>query len=631
MGKRPRRTPAEKARAQYTNYAVKEPMELMEFLAAKMPDASRTKLKSLLSKRVVFVDNVITTQFNFPLEAGMKVKISKQKGKKEFNNRLLKIVYEDAYIIVVEKMQGLLSVNTERQKERTAYTILNEYVQRSGRQFRVFIVHRLDRDTSGLMMFAKDEKTQRTLRDNWHEIVTDRRYVAVVEGSMEKDYDTVVSWLTDKTLYVSSSEYDDERLNRDEAEYYLEQCKRRGYNVIQVQTLNNVPSMNIYGQYSMIDGYNFKNINQKGVYGYWDHMDYIIRTAAKKGQYIGMVCIWGSPVNRGEMTVEQAKAYGKFLAERYKDEPNIIWFIGGDIRGDVKTAEWEALATSIKAIDKNHLMTFHPRGRTTSATWFNNAPWLDFNMFQSGHRRYGQRFGDGDYPIEENTEEDNWRFVERSLAMKPMKPVIDGEPIYEEIPHGLHDENELLWKDYDVRRYAYWSVFAGSFGHTYGHNSIMQFIKPGVGGAYGAKKPWYDALNDPGYNQMKYLKNLMLTFPFFERIPDQSIITGQNGERYDRAIATRGNDYLMVYNYTGRPMEVDFSKISGAKKNAWWYTTKDGKLEYIGEFDNGVHKFQHDSGYCSGNDHILIVVDSSKNYVEKAWTELPNAQQKWAK
>ena len=209
------------------------------------------------------------------------------------------------------------------------------------------------------------------------------------------------------------------------------------------------------------------------------------------------------------------------------------------------------------------------RGRTTSATWFNNAPWLDFNMFQSGHRRYGQRFGDGDYPIEENTEEDNWRFVERSMAMKPMKPVIDGEPIYEEIPHGLHDE------------------------------------------------PWYDALNDPGYNQMKYLKNLMLTFPFFERVPDQSVIAGQNGERYDRAIATRGNDYLMVYNYTGRPMEVDFSKISGAKKNAWWYTTKDGKLEYIGEFDNGVHKFQHDSGYSSGNDHVLIVVDSSKDYVKK--------------
>ena len=90
--------------------------------------------------------------------------------------------------------------------------------------------------------------------------------------------------------------------------------------MIQIQTLNNVPSMNIYGQYSMTDGYNFKNINQKGVYGYWDHMDYIIRTAAKKGLYIGMVCIWGSPVSHGEMNVDQAKAYGKFLAERYKDE-----------------------------------------------------------------------------------------------------------------------------------------------------------------------------------------------------------------------------------------------------------------------------------------------------------------------
>ncbi len=417
-----------------------------------------------------------------------------------------------------------------------------------------------------------------------------------------------------------------ERLDRDEAEYYLEQCKLRGYNVVQVQTMNNVPSMNVYGQYSLIDGFNFKDINRKGVYGYWDHMDYIIKTAEKKGIYIGMVCIWGSPVSRGEMSVKDAQAYGKFLAERYKDNPNIIWFIGGDIRGDVKTAEWEALANAIRSVDKNHLMTFHPRGRTTSAEWFNNAEWLDFNMFQSGHRRYGQRWGDGDYPIEENTEEDNWRFVERSFSKTPLKPVIDGEPIYEDIPQGLHDPDETRWNDNDVRRYAYWSVFAGSFGHTYGHNSIMQFIRPGVGAAYGAKKAWYDALEDPGFNQMQHLKNLMLTFPFFERIPDQDVIAGKNGERYDRAIATRGNDYLLVYNYTGRPMEIDLTKISGAKKNVWWYSAKSGKLEYIGEFDNKVTPFQHDSGYVSGNDQVLIAVDASKDYVKKEWTELPKVQ-----
>ena len=416
-----------------------------------------------------------------------------------------------------------------------------------------------------------------------------------------------------------------ECLNREEAAYYLENCKQAGYNVVQIQTMNQVPSINIYGQYSLPDGFNFKNIDKKGVYGYWDHMDYIIKTAEKKGIYIGMVCIWGTPVDDGLMNVKEAQAYGKFLAEGYKDAPNIVWMIGGDIRGDVKTDVWEALARTIRDIDTHHLMTFHPRGRTTSAAWFNNADWLDFNMFQSGHRRYGQRKGDGDYPIEENTEEDNWRFVERSMAMKPMKPVIDGEPVYEDIPQGLHDPNETRWHDGDVRRYAYWSVFAGSFGHTYGHNDIMQFIKPGVIGAFGAdgsKKTWVDALKDPGYNQMKYLKSLMLSVPYFERIPDQSVIAGVNGERYDRAIATRGNDYLMVYNYTGRPMQIDLTKISGAKKNVWWYNTKNGKLTYIGEYDNKITTFQYDAGYMSGNDQVLIAIDTDKNYIGKDWRTL---------
>ena len=125
------------------------------------------------------------------------------------------------------------------------------------------------------------------------------------------------------------------------------------------------------------------------------------------------------------MDVEEAKAYGTFLAERYKDNPNIVWIIGGDTRGDVKTEVWETLARTIRSIDKNHLMTFHPFGRTMSATWFNDADWLDFNMFQSGHRRYGQTKGDGDNLADSNVAEDNWRYVEASLAKKPLKPVLD--------------------------------------------------------------------------------------------------------------------------------------------------------------------------------------------------------------
>ena len=201
--------PYAKAQNQYTDYFVREPMELMEFLASKMPQASRTKLKSLLTKRVVFVDNVITTQYNLPLQPGMKVQISRDKHTHEFRSNLLRIVYEDAYLIVVEKREGLLSVGTERERERTASTILNEYLRRQDRRSRVYVVHRLDRDTSGLMMFAKDEKTQHTLRDNWHELVFDRRYVAVVTGEMERDRGTVHSWLTDHTLYVHSSPVDD--------------------------------------------------------------------------------------------------------------------------------------------------------------------------------------------------------------------------------------------------------------------------------------------------------------------------------------------------------------------------------------------------------------------------------------
>lgn len=406
------------------------------------------------------------------------------------------------------------------------------------------------------------------------------------------------------------------RSNRDEVDYFMAETRKNGYNVVQISTLHNIPSMNVYGSWALPNSFDFKNIDKSGEYNYWQHVDYIVERAQRSGIYIGIVCVWGGPVKAKQLTVEDAKKYGKFLAERYKKYPNIIWLIGGDERGDVETEVWQALAKSIRSIDSDHLMTFHPRGRTSSVTWFNNEEWLDFNMFQSGHRRYGQRKGDGDYPIEENTEEDNWRFVERSLAANPLKPVIDGEPSYEDIPHGLHDADERRWQQEDVRRYAYWSVFAGSFGHTYGHNSTMQMLRPGYLASFGAKKPWWEALHDPGCQQMKYLKKLILAFPFFERIPDQSVITNTNGVQYERVIATRGNDYILVYNYTNRLTEIDMAKISGAKKKAWWYSPIDGSVEYIGEFNNGKHTFIHDSGYGAGNDKVLIITDSTKSYVK---------------
>lgn len=438
-----------------------------------------------------------------------------------------------------------------------------------------------------------------------------------------------------------------ERLNRDEVDFYLGRCARAGYNVVQVQTVNGVPACNVYGQLSHPFGYDFAEIDRPGVYGYWDHMDYIVDAAGRNGIYIGMVCIWGGLVKGGQMTVEEAVKYGTFLANRYKDKPNIVWIIGGDIQGSVKTEVWETLARTIRSIDPGHLMTFHPRGRTCSSQFFPTAEWIDFHMFQSGHRRYGQRMGNKEYPIPDKTEEDSWRYVEQSLAVSPLKPVLDGEPSYENIPQGLHHDTEPRWQAADVRRYAYWSVFAGACGHTYGCNDIMQFYRPGYNPAYFADTPWWEALDFPGFNQMQHLKNLILAFPYEERVPDQSLIPATDEvqaasdalpalylpqdastpsgtidpadsswvvRKYHRLVATRGSDYLLVYNYTGRPMEIDLTKIKGEKKRAWWYSPVTGRYTYIGECRNRITGFRPPvSGV--GQDVVLVVTDASAGYV----------------
>lgn len=417
-----------------------------------------------------------------------------------------------------------------------------------------------------------------------------------------------------------------ERLDRDEAAHYLRRTAEEGFNVVQIQVINGVPAYNSYGASSHPDGWNLAAIDSLPGYGYWDHLDYIVSLAEREGIYIAMDCIWGGLVKAGLMNCDQARAYGEFLARRYGSRPNIIWMIGGDIQGNIRTAEWDALANSIRALDPGHLMTFHPRGRTTSARWFNDRPWLDFNMFQSGHRRYNQRMGNKDYPIPDGTEEDSWMYVDSATVHSPLKPVLDGEPSYEDIPQGLHSDLEPRWTDLDVRRYAYWSVFVGSCGHTYGHNAIMQFVRPGVNPAYFADaeaKPWWKALSDPGRRQMKHLKHLILAFPYFDRVAD-SIIVHNNGIRYDRLLATRGADWLMIYNHTSRPMDLDLSRISGREKDLWLMNPADGTLFYIGRRKNG--KLSLDPRKIDGaptQDCVLIATDSRASYLTPSATTIP--------
>ena len=418
-----------------------------------------------------------------------------------------------------------------------------------------------------------------------------------------------------------------ERLTREEADGYLMRAADAGFNVVQVQVINGVPAINAYGQMSNVSKANpwdFSSVNREGVYGYWDHMDYIIKAAEQSGIYIGMVCIWGGLVKSGLLDVEGARSYGRFLAERYKDSPNIIWFMGGDIQGDIKPEVWNALARSINEIDHSHLMTFHPRGRYTSARWWAEAEWMDFHTYQSGHRAYGQRMGNKDYPIPDDTEEDCWMYVDSTWAYSPVKPVLDAEPSYEDIPIGLHFPKGPRWQAADVRRYAYWDVFAGACGHTYGHNAIMQMAKPGYCIAYSdTSVPYYEAQRGGAYQQMKYLKALMLAFPYFSRVPDQQAVAVGNGVKYERLMATRGDDYLLVYNYTGRKMTVDLSRISGEAKDVWWMDAASGELTYMGRYTDKVVALRPALSKLSkkdaahNHDGVLIVTDSSKGYIKK--------------
>jgi hypothetical protein len=173
----------------------------------------------------------------------------------------------------------------------------------------------------------------------------------------------------------------------------------------------------------------------------------------------------------------------------------------------------------------------------------------------------------------------------------------------------LHDPSEPFWNANDVRRYAYWSVFAGAFGFTYGHSAVMQMHKPGnPSPSYGVREYWTEALNATGATQMKYLKNLMLSKPFFTRIPDQSLIAGEQGERYNYQMATRGNDYAFIYTYNGRNIKATMGKIEGSKIKASWYNPRNGQRMIIGEFENsGSRTFNPPGEIQDGLDWVLIM------------------------
>ncbi len=397
------------------------------------------------------------------------------------------------------------------------------------------------------------------------------------------------------------------RLDREDADKYLKRRSEQGFTVIQAVVLAEMDGLhtpNAYGETPLIND-DPATPNEK----YFEHVDYIIDKANEYGLTIGLLPTWGDKINKDRwgtgpeiFNQQNAAVYGAWIANRYKNKTNIIWILGGDRnpRNEKDVATWNAMGNAImKATNNKALISFHPQpNETGSAQWFHNEPWLAFNMFQNGHCR--------DMKVYDK--------INTVYKMQPVKPVMDAEVLYEDHPVCFNAKDLGTSNAYDIRKYAYLDLFSGAHGHTYGCHDIWQMYSPKRDGVNGPHHYWEEAMELPGANEMIFVKNLILSHPFLDRVPDQSLIVENNLAPSERIQATRGKDYAFIYTSEGKPFTVNFNKISGNSLQVYWYDPRTGKSRDVIMIANaGSKKFTPpSSGY--GQDWILVMDDVSKKY-----------------
>ena len=287
------------------------------------------------------------------------------------------------------------------------------------------------------------------------------------------------------------------RLTREEAGRYLKNRAEKGFTVIQAVVLAELDGLhepNAYGDKPLID-----DDPARPNEAYFKHVDWVVDQAASLGLCVGMLPTWGDKwhAKQGEgpaiFNPGNAGPYGEWLARRYKDKP-VIWILGGDrpVDNDAQKETIRAMARGLRRGDGGaHPITLHPRGGSPlgSATWFQGEDWLDFNMMQNGH---GNDFS-------------GYEKTRTVYELKPVRPEIDGEPIYEDHPIAFNAKANGHSVAADARRPLYWDLFSGACGHTYGHHSVWQFYEPGK--RKGINNPllsWAEAIDQPGAGQMQY-------------------------------------------------------------------------------------------------------------------------------
>jgi hypothetical protein len=394
------------------------------------------------------------------------------------------------------------------------------------------------------------------------------------------------------------------RCNRDEVSWYMETRRKQGFTAIQTVALGELDGIrtpNSYGRKPLLlksgtDIYDASMPDTDGPYSYWDHVNYCIEKAYENNLVIALLPTWGDkyPGCGGKgpaiFDTDSAYAYGKWLGERYSEYENIIWVMGGDRSLNTQENK-DALNSMVKGMkekDKNHLFTFHPCGGRNSYDDTGNLDWIDFHMYQTGHS---------------SSSSSAWKKIRKLYNEPTGKPILDGEPCYEDIAAMLRRESGYYFNAADVRLSAWQHVLEGCCGHTYGNGCVWGMTR---GKGHISDYRWEDVLFHEGAMTMKYVKDILLSRDYFSRIPCPELIVSEETMNNHYA-ASCGKDYIIVYTPYGLPISVKLGTLQGKYARSSWYNPRTGEMSIIGvTLNKEVNTFAPFTR-GKGNDWVLVI------------------------
>lgn len=383
------------------------------------------------------------------------------------------------------------------------------------------------------------------------------------------------------------------RLDRNATDWYLERRAAQGFTVIQTVVLAELDGLNTpnaAGQLPLIE----KDPARPND-AYFENVDYVVEKAGSLGMVVGLLPTWGDKWCRKWgmgpeiFTPENAFAFGAYLGERYEKAP-LVWILGGDRNPETEDhfAITREMARGLREAGVQQPMTFHPQGGFCSADFFPDDEWLDFHMFQSGHAP---------------SFDPNYAATRKYRELSPGRPVVDGEPLYEDHPINWKPANGWF-DDFESRRAGYWSLLSGAMGHTYGNHNVWQMWEPGRDPVTFARTPWREAVSWPGANQAGFMRRAFESREWWrlESAPEL-IVDGPNSHGRD-VLAARASDgsFLMVYTPWGSRFSLS-SEATGAR--CWWFNPRDASHVECGEPVGSNFKPPGDER--RGNDWLLVV------------------------